>query len=79
MPDGERGIVDWGLALRLGRRLAGDSASPLDEAEVRETSREALEMALAYTTLEPARRSPRSRSSAATSGSDRTWPSSQSF
>ena len=54
MPDGERGIVDWGLALRLGRRLAGDSTSPLDEAEVRETSREALEMALAYTTLEPA-------------------------
>jgi coenzyme F420 biosynthesis associated uncharacterized protein len=55
MPDGtERGIVDWGLALRLGRRLAGDGASPLDEAEVRETSRVALEMALSYTTLEPA-------------------------
>ncbi|MDX6586552.1 MAG: hypothetical protein QOI31_1025 [Solirubrobacterales bacterium] len=55
MPDAsEPGIVDWGLALRLGRRLAGDGTSPLDEAEVRETSREALEMALAYTTLEPA-------------------------
>ena len=55
MPDAaEPGIVDWGLALRLGRRLAGDAESTLDEAAVRETSGEALAMALAYTTLEPA-------------------------
>jgi coenzyme F420 biosynthesis associated uncharacterized protein len=55
MPDAsEPGIVDWGLALRLGRRLAGEGSSTLDEAAVLKTSSEALAMALAYTTLEPA-------------------------
>jgi coenzyme F420 biosynthesis associated uncharacterized protein len=46
-------LVDWSLALRLGRRLAGSGDSPLDEAAVRETAAEALAMALEYTTLEP--------------------------
>jgi len=55
MPDTpEQGLVDWGLAFRLGRRLAGDEDSKLAEREARATSSEALEMALAYTTLEPA-------------------------
>src|SRR5688572_11576980 len=46
-------IVDWGLAARLGRRIAGDGGSRLDEAAVRSTANKALEMALAYTTLQP--------------------------
>ena len=55
MPDStETGLVDWGLALRLGRRLAGEGDSPLDETTVTATSSEALAKALAYTTLEPA-------------------------
>lgn len=49
------GIVDWGLASRLGRRLAGDgeSALDLDPTQAAATAREALERALGYTTLEP--------------------------
>jgi coenzyme F420 biosynthesis associated uncharacterized protein len=46
-------IVNWGLAARLGRRLAGDGGSRLDDVAVRMTAHEALEMALAYTTLQP--------------------------
>ena len=52
--DIDAGLVDWGLALRLGRRLAGDGGSPLSEAEARATADKALDMALSYTTLEPA-------------------------
>ena len=48
------GVIDWGLAARLGRRLAGEESSQLDLATVRTASSEALAMALAYTTLEPA-------------------------
>jgi coenzyme F420 biosynthesis associated uncharacterized protein len=48
------GLVDWGLALRVGHRMAGDSDSRLDEAAVRDAANEALAMALAYTTLQPA-------------------------
>jgi len=47
------GVIDWGLAARLGRRLAGEGSSPLDPKAVTATSEEALAMALAYTTLEP--------------------------
>ncbi len=58
MPDpldpAEAGLVDWGLAFRLGRRLAGDAESRLDESAVGEISTEALDKALAYTTLVPA-------------------------
>jgi coenzyme F420 biosynthesis associated uncharacterized protein len=46
-------LIDWSLALRLGRRLAGEEDSLLDGAAVRATSDEALAMALEYTTLEP--------------------------
>ena len=54
MPDAAgTGLIDWSLALRLGRRLAGDGESLLDEDAVRATSDEALAMALDYTTLEP--------------------------
>ncbi len=51
----EQTLVDWGLALRLGRRLAGDGEPRVDEAAVTASSDEALAKALAYTTLEPAR------------------------
>ena len=55
MPDSrDAALVDWGLALRLGRRLAGNPESRLDGASVRSTSALALDKALAYTTLEPA-------------------------
>jgi coenzyme F420 biosynthesis associated uncharacterized protein len=55
MPDrAEASLVDWGLALRLGRRLAGDAESRLDDASAAATSIEALAKALAYTTLKPA-------------------------
>ena len=50
-----RGFVDWGLASRIGRRIAGDSVSSLDGDEVKRTATRALERALTYTTLEPAR------------------------
>jgi coenzyme F420 biosynthesis associated uncharacterized protein len=54
MPDGvENGLIDWSLAVRLGKRLAGEGDSRLDEAAVRATSDEALAMALDYTTLQP--------------------------
>ena len=56
MPDAAGpGLLDWDLALRLGRRMAGDGESPLDESEVGATSGEALSKALAYTTLKPLR------------------------
>ena len=55
MPEpADAALVDWGLALRLGRKLAGDAQSRLDEDAVRATSGAALGKALAYTTLEPA-------------------------
>ena len=55
MPESaDAGLIDWSLALRLGRRLAGDADSMLDEAAVRATSGDALAMALDYTTLVPA-------------------------
>ena len=39
MPDPrDAALLDWGLALRLGRRLAGDPESRLDEATVASTS-----------------------------------------
>ncbi|MDQ3758843.1 MAG: zinc-dependent metalloprotease [Actinomycetota bacterium] len=47
------GIVDWSLASRLGRRLAGDGESALDPAVAAATARDALARALAYTTLKP--------------------------
>jgi len=47
------GIIDWSIAFRLGRRIAGDDRSPLDEAAVRATCEDALAKALAYTTLKP--------------------------
>ncbi len=54
MPDEQlKGIVDWSLASRLGRKLAGDEASALDEASVRDTCSRALGRALAYSTLVP--------------------------
>ncbi len=49
-----QGVIDWGLAGRLGRRLAGEGSSPLDLAAVRATSSDALALALAYSSLEPA-------------------------
>lgn len=48
------GLVNWGLARRLGGRLAGEDESELDSAGVHEAAAEALAMALSYTTLEPA-------------------------
>ncbi|MEJ7875578.1 MAG: zinc-dependent metalloprotease [Solirubrobacterales bacterium] len=55
MPEGADGsLVDWGLAASLGRRMAGDGESPLDEGPVRASCEEALSKALAYTTLVPA-------------------------
>ncbi len=50
----EPGLVDWGLASRLARRLAGDGESHLDDVAAGATAQEALGKALAYTTLEPA-------------------------
>ena len=47
------GLIDWGLASRLGRRMAGEGESPLDPTQVATTSADALAKALAYTTLEP--------------------------
>ena len=47
------GLVDWSIAYRLGKRIAGDGESQLDEIAVRATCGEALDKALAYTTLEP--------------------------
>ncbi|MDQ3728260.1 MAG: zinc-dependent metalloprotease [Actinomycetota bacterium] len=49
----EGSLVDWGLAASLGRRMAGEGESPLDEAAVRASCEEALSKALAYTTLVP--------------------------
>lgn len=46
-------LVDWGLALRLGRRVAGEETSAIDPGAARETGERALAMALAYTTLVP--------------------------
>jgi coenzyme F420 biosynthesis associated uncharacterized protein len=51
---GDTALVDWGLALRLGRRLAGDEQARLDEDAVAATAATALDRALAYITLEPA-------------------------
>ena len=48
------GMVDWGLAARLGRRLAGEGDSPLDPGAVAKLADDALAKALAYSTLEPA-------------------------
>ena len=50
----EGALVDWGLAVKLGRRLAGEGGSSLNEPSVAKISSEALATALAYTTLEPA-------------------------
>ncbi|HYH60548.1 MAG TPA: zinc-dependent metalloprotease [Solirubrobacterales bacterium] len=55
MSDGPSpGLVDWSIAFRLGKRIAGNGEPHLDEAAVRATCAEALGKALAYTTLEPA-------------------------
>ncbi|MDQ2677060.1 MAG: zinc-dependent metalloprotease [Actinomycetota bacterium] len=46
-------LVDWGLAASLGRRVAGEETSGLDEAVAREAASQALAMARSYTTLVP--------------------------
>ena len=54
MPDEpDSGLVDWGLAASLGRRVAGETPSTLSDRAARETSESALAKALAYTTLVP--------------------------
>ena len=54
MTEGSR-LVDWDLALKLGRRVAGEEATGVDPEAARETANRALTMALAYTTLVPPR------------------------
>jgi coenzyme F420 biosynthesis associated uncharacterized protein len=54
VPDASAGLVDWTLAARLGRRVAGDGDSSLDPANVTALAKDALESAVSYTTLVPA-------------------------
>jgi coenzyme F420 biosynthesis associated uncharacterized protein len=49
------GLIDWGIASKLGKRLGGERAPGIDPGEAHETASEALRQALDYTTLEPAR------------------------